>query len=248
MKTIMVGDTHLKQRAILPLVDDAVRLAQAQRVVFLGDYTDEWGSSDLEATDALGFLAEWVGQRRSEGLDVTLLLGNHDFQYLLREEGAGTHTRIMGRIRETLLSLGPVMATEVDGWLATHAGLTASWCAYFLEDPLPANAVEAAETLNDLYADEGTWGVLASCGAARGGMWYPGPLWADASELSVDHVPGIPQIVGHTPMATCTRISEPDPVIWACDTFSRTRRGYAIGDWSLLIVEDGVARPMESVC
>ena len=112
-------------------------------MVFLGDYTDEWGSSDLEATDALGFLAEWVGQRRDEGLDVTLLLGNHDFQYLLKEEGRARTPASWGKFRETLLSLGPVMAAEVDGWLATHAGLTASWCAYFLEEPLPASAAKA---------------------------------------------------------------------------------------------------------
>ena len=45
MKTLVVGDTHLKQKQILPRVDAAIAAHDVQRVAFLGDYCDDWGAS-----------------------------------------------------------------------------------------------------------------------------------------------------------------------------------------------------------
>lgn len=40
MKTVLVGDIHLKARIILPIVEKIINHYNCQRVIFLGDYTD----------------------------------------------------------------------------------------------------------------------------------------------------------------------------------------------------------------
>lgn len=47
--------------------------------------------------------------------------------------------------------------------------------------------------------------LIEYCSYYRGGTnKYAGPLWCDMRELEFVHVPGLNQIVGHTPVDTCT--------------------------------------------
>ena len=230
--TLVVGDTHLKHGIILPRVDAAIERCTADRVVGLGDDCDEWGSTGRQLLAALELFAGWVGDTHAAGVRVDLLLGNHDFQYLMGEEGPGTHVLLMDDVAALLRRLGATVAETVDGFLLTHAGLTAGWARLHLE--APADVDEAKAQLNGLFA-RGTWSdlrALSSCGTGRGGWDEPGPLWADRSELWEDAYPGISQIVGHTPLAGGEEL-------WLCDTFSLTSRMRPIGDGSMLLVEDG---------
>ena len=93
-KTLVVGDMHCKEELVLPRVDAAVEALGAGRVVFCGDYVDEWRSNALTMRDALDFFGDWVRTRRAQGLGVDLVLGNHDVQYLLRESDPGTAGRL----------------------------------------------------------------------------------------------------------------------------------------------------------
>ena len=44
MKTLVVGDLHLKQQFVLPRIDGMLAGdAEIGRVVFLGDACDDWG-------------------------------------------------------------------------------------------------------------------------------------------------------------------------------------------------------------
>lgn len=245
--TLVVGDTHVKQEIILPRVDAAVERCGAGRVVFLGDYCDEWGSTGRQLLAALELLAGWVEDARAAGVRVDLLLGNHDFQYLLGEEGPGTQVLIMDDVAALLRGLGATMAETADGFLLTHAGLTAGWARLHLD--APSGAEETKSQLNVLF-ERGAWNdlrALSSCGAGRGGWDEPSPLWADRSELWEDAYPGIDQIVGHTPVAACERMppasawarADAGEELWLCDTFSVTSRMRPIGDGGMLLVEDG---------
>lgn len=281
MGTLVVGDIHLKQRAILARADAALRETGAGRVVLLGDYCDDWGATDEWALDQLGFLVEWVQERRKQGLIVDVLVGNHDLCYLKGDLGPGTQARIMRPVRLLLERLNMQMAAEVNGFLATHAGVTATWALGEFEELSwwgVRTASQAASRLNAMFADRMRWYDLDSCGCARGGDDAPGPLWADLRELKRDPYPGLPQIVGHTPLHTCLRAcggepmgiyvgrtaaslglvpaarkDDPDtlatfgekPEIWACDTFSLTSGLRAIGDGSMLHVDDdGTVAPV----
>lgn len=245
-KALVVGDMHLKQRIILPRVEAAAALGGAGRIVFLGDYCDEWHASDRWFKEALKLFADWVRATRAKGVQVDVLLGNHDFQYLIGEKGPGTRLHLLRDVRERLLPLEPVAAADVNGFLVTHAGVTQSWADRFLDGP--TDAATAAAQLNGLYRD-GAVRELFTCGPGRGGDDVPGPFWADAEELWADALPAISQIVGHTPVRSCERM-EPAPVMagtgdacaYLCDTFSLASDRRPIGDASMLLVGTGAPK------
>lgn len=225
----------------------------AGRVVLLGDACDEWSSSDACFMDELRFFADWVERARKTGVRVDLLLGNHDFQYLLGEKGPGTHMSLMEDARDLLLGMDPVVAETVDGFLLTHGGLTGDWVDGFLD--APADAEQAKSQLNAMYESGSlsVWRTLFTCGPGRSGRGIPGPLWADRYELLEDPAVGFGQIVGHTPVDACEfwpsaldsegRSSDGESGgQWFCDTFSLVSRLWPIGDGSMLLMEDGKAR------
>lgn len=239
-KTLVVGDVHLKQEIILPRVEAAAR-AGVTRIVFLGDYCDEWHATDRQTLEALGLFADWTREMRGAGTDVVLLLGNHDLQYLMGEPGPGTRASIMGEVREALLSLKLKAAETIGCFLATHAGVTQTWADRFLDSPTGAEGLAAQ--LNGLYA-RNAFAELSACGPGRGGMSVPGPLWADAGELWSDAARGVDQIVGHSPVRSCEPMGAASAMagvgserIYLCDTFSLTSSMRPIGDASMLLVE-----------
>lgn len=164
-KTLVVGDVHLKASSILPAVDEIlVDEGPFDRVVFLGDICDEWGAEDGQMMREVEEFADWAEEQRAGGLEVDVLFGNHDFQYLLGKCGPGTHMDLMGFVRTTLFELEPQIACEVDGFLLTHAGLT----QWFVDEHLdePATAEEAAGQINGLLAERifPALETLFSCG------------------------------------------------------------------------------------
>lgn len=250
MKTIVVGDLHLKQSRILPQVERAVARHGAGRVVLCGDYVDEYGATDEDELRELTYMAGWLEARRAEGLVVDALLGNHDFAYLQGWEISGYRPVVAPSVRWMLKEMHLAVATTVGDILVTHAGLTASWarrhpevlgsCEPGQAEPATGAAEVAHAALDALYAqgpDSDGWRALFAAGPARGGWQRPGPLWADVMELLAGPVPGMRQIVGHTPLDTCTRLDAPSE-IWACDTFSCYRNGDPIGDGTGLLVDD----------
>ena len=46
MKTLLVGDLHLKSQLILPIVDNVIKDNNVKRVIFLGDYVDFPGQTN----------------------------------------------------------------------------------------------------------------------------------------------------------------------------------------------------------
>lgn len=247
-KTLVVGDIHLKAFDILAKVDGVLSEDEnIDRVVFLGDICDEWRADDSQMVREIEEFADWVEDRRADGLRVDVLFGNHDFQYLLDERGPGTHMGLVQFVGATLFQLDPQVACEVDGFLLTHAGLTQWFADEHLSEPF--DAVDAAEQLNNILAEGSRLAlkVISSRGVERGGDEAPGPLWADKCELEEDPIDAIPQIVGHTPVAAACRgevpgIGDDAAELWFCDTFSLRSDMVPIGDGSLLLVEDGVVR------
>lgn len=247
--TLVIGDVHNKEQLILPRVDAAIEIVQPSHVVFLGDYIDEWASSDADVLAALRELVWWNNSGTYAEVPKTYLWGNHDFFYLLGIELSGTHPAIREEVCDLLLKLAPRMAFETDGYLLTHAGVTHSWLARNLECNISAK--ETAFWLNEMYdtGDRLVWNLLASCGAARGGFELPGPLWADKQELMADPLHFVKQVVGHSPVSTCCNAQDllPDfkEELWFCDTLSLMRTGTPVGDGSFLVIENGTARSLD---
>ena len=135
------------------------------------------------------------------------------------------------------------LACAVGSHLCTHAGVTRAWAKRYLRDLGKRNAGAIAERLNAMLVDPDCWSALDSCPPSRGGWELPGPLWADLRDLADDPLPGISQLVGHTPVETATApwvwaADSPHTHVWACDTMSLTSTGTPIGDGSMLLVNE----------
>lgn len=243
-KTLVIGDIHLKAAKVLKRADEVLAERPGiTRVVVTGDICDEWHASNGQMMNGVEEFVEWVEGQRAEGLQVDVVFGNHDFQYLLGKPGPGTQMSLIGFVRTTLFPLGLKAACEANGFLISHAGLTQTFADEHLD--APADAQEAAEQLNVLL-DEGTldtWHALFSRGIGRGGWSIPGPLWADKWELEEDPADGIPQIVGHTPVPTVCQADRPGlegaAPLWFVDTFSLRSDGVPIGDGTMLLLDEG---------
>ena len=257
MKTLVVGDLHLKQPFVLPAIDALLAFdGEIGRVVFLGDACDDWGASEADELGAMRRYARWVAEHRGEGLAIDVLLGNHDFCYIRGKRGPGSVMTIMRELRGILEDdLQVRVACAVGPFVCSHAGLTNTWARRHMGEALPPEALAfAAEALaarlNEMLADSANWEAFDSCPPSRGGWSLPGPLWADLHDLLDDPLDGVPQIVGHTPVACVdgyvARGGSPGcKTLWACDTMSVTSLGMPIGDGSMLLVgETGLAEPV----
>lgn len=244
MKTLVVGDLHLKQQFVLPRIDGMLAGdAEIGRVVFLGDACDDWGANEADELNAMEFYAKWVREHRGRGMRIDVLLGNHDFCYVRGKRGPGSIMSIMRNLRTILEdALQAKVACAVGPYLCSHAGVTGVWAKRFLAD-VPADAVAIAQRLNEMLADSSHWGDLDSCPPSRGGWSLPGPLWADLRDMLDDALSGVPQIVGHSPVervenyASGWMTAGRDP-LWACDTMSLMSYGASIGDGSMLLVDE----------
>ena len=264
MKTIVVGDMHQKQRSILPIVDNAIRFLGARRVVLLGDYCDDY-SPNRDTTDAkkllegLEFQADWIDRTRGRGIQVDVLLGNHDMQYLIERQGPGTNLNCIIPVQRLLAQINVRIAAAVDGWLATHAGLTSQFADIVLEidtnaarsDRPSYSAESLSEQLNAAFdhalsemferGNDEELLLLNLCGPGRGGACIPGPLWASTSELTLLGMPRLNQIIGHTPVYSVRELEEQGfcgERYMACDTFSTDFDFRPLGDGSILLADE----------
>lgn len=194
-KTLVVGDMHCKEELVLPRVDAAVEALGAGRVVFCGDYVDEWRSNALTMRDALDFFGDWVRTRRAQGLGVDLVLGNHDAQYLLHEPGPGTHTALYDEVAEALLALGVRAAVTVGTSLVTHAGVTRAWANEFLDLSDGASADEVATQLNALL-DDGVRMSLRMLATAACCSWRDAPCVPSVARSSASSRGVHPRVTG----------------------------------------------------
>ena len=191
MRLLIVPDIHNH-------IDNAehwLKTQQFERVIFLGDYFDDYGDN---VTDAR-ITALWLRQRMDTTEDV-FLLGNHDAAYMFpydpQFECPG-FTRAKARgIREILRPehwRRLQLAHAEQGWLISHAGFHPSWIEEANVEKLLVRCERAMAKVR-----RGAFDFLFGAGVDRAGtQLVGGPLWMDWDSLIP--TPGINQIVGHTP-------------------------------------------------
>lgn len=128
MRVLCVGDIHVKKW----IIDRAMELSNNyDKVIFIGDYMDNWGASPSESIEILKYMKE-------VSLDpkVDCILGNHDYSYIehsVSGQSGGwnpiTYALVQSpdnkELRDWLHSLSVLLT--VDGVLYSHAGVTDSW-------------------------------------------------------------------------------------------------------------------------
>ncbi len=235
--TLFVGDLHLQASLILPLVEKAIEKHNVERVIFMGDYVDQWNQNDNDQLyiDELTLLNKFRKKLIKEGkVEPVFLIGNHDMPYLIGipEYYSVYNRQVFDKVHDLLLQLQPQIAYEVDDdFIASHAGYvqTSAW-----EIPL-----WHFKPWLYSYIDKSI--ELQKQVGRRGGFdTYGSMLWEDFGErlwrAGMKY-----QIVGHTPQKTITDLRDNITCEANCicvDTFSMNQFYNPIGDGSMLLYKD----------
>ena len=226
--TLFVGDMHLQMSLILKLVTKAINIYNIEHVVFIGDYTDQFGCIDLPNLyiDQLNLLNDWVSHYRDKDIKVTLLIGNHDIPYLInRPEYYSLKTNEFSLVSKLLWGLNMQVAVNLDNYIISHAG--------YINNTLPKSWQLETLTYNHV---EGLYDLNENVGVARGGYSKGSPVWTDfySELLPNQNVKNGIQIVGHTPVKTIEILNNGH--LFGIDTFSLDQNHNPIGDGSLLAI------------
>lgn len=206
MRIIVIGDLHgkncWKEIVKQKMPDDLI--------VFMGDYFDSWHQTPEEQ---LKNFEEIVHYKKMYPEAVTLLIGNHDFQYMEEGRGerySGYNHMFAESFRKALSENRNLLkvAKIIDGKLFTHAGVTKTWCKENGIDSdkalLSSNYADSLDNqINNLFLTKpDAFRFNRNCSEPTGNNIEQSPLWVRPESLANDKVPGLLQIVGHTRVQT----------------------------------------------
>lgn len=212
MKLIAIGDLH--GRAVWKQVD----IAGADQVIFLGDYTDS--KAGLTNAQIYKNLREIIQLKQQNPAKISLLIGNHDAQYLHFPDYrcSGFRPSAQAHLTQLFTEYAGLfqIAHQTENYLFTHAGVSNQW---FRRRKAFMNGedLRLADQLNELHHQTAAH-LLFEVGPARGGdAVCSGPVWADRSETINDYLLGYHQVVGHTPIEAITTFGDAHSSITYCD-------------------------------
>jgi hypothetical protein len=201
-KILIVPDVHGRKfwHKAEELIDEV------DLVVFLGDYLDPYPHEGITFDDAIEELGSILEFKEKYSDKVTLLVGNHDMHYIVREfmdcsrlnedYRLVMHDFFMNNIDKFQL------VHEIGNYLFSHAGVYDEW--------LTSNNL-SLEELNDFTSFiQEKWRTLEDISWYRGGYNQVGScVWADLRE-SLKHEPlhAKRHIVGHTQLESKPYISD----------------------------------------
>ncbi len=232
-KILAIGDIH--QAPNLEQIEAAIVRENPDRVIFIGDYFDQWH----DHPDHAARTARWLKKSLTDPRRVHLL-GNHDLHYLWPEAACSGFTWDKHRFIQNVLTPCDwdrlALWHYEDDWLFTHAGLSRSYAPpenYMLT----AAQILASETTDAWYSlwkrqPHWIWAVGESSGgnAAVGGL-----LWCRVGRDFIP-VPGLNQVFGHTPQKAPLLIEDKNSRNWCIDTSQLTGPSFA------LVIEGGRER------
>lgn len=187
-------------------------------MVFLGDYGDPFPDEGISLEAALGELEAIISLKRSRPEEITLLLGNHDLQYLWPDFPKTRYdyehaTRYESLFRENrdCFQLTASFPSETLTVLFSHAGVLPGWMSLNRElfgleeghldgDLLPGADLNRPNALWHDREDTLLCEALSHISVLRGGQDPFGSMvWADSREmLEAPGMPGVFQVFGHT--------------------------------------------------
>lgn len=193
MRTLIIPDLHHK----MDNADYWLRTQEYDRAIFLGDFFDDYGDDVCHAQAT----ATWV-RKRIETTEDVFLLGNHDLPYRFPDMLAAF---CPGFTQPKAWGINQIFTPEhwqrfrvahlEQGFLFSHAGFHPYWAEGLSHEELLARGEQALEK-----AAQDEFDSLLGAGLDRGGNHViGGPLWLDWETFQP--VPGLNQIVGHSPGA-----------------------------------------------
>lgn len=232
MRYTVIPDLHGKDRTWW---GDAVKNALSEenhKVVFLGDYLDDWTVPNVEMKENL---IDIIQLKQDNQTRVILLIGNHELNYWLpghvnnpyscsgyRPDMHWDFHHILSGNKDLFQ-----LAYQDKNYLWTHAGITTGWWEY--DYPFANKNLDiVAESLNNSL--DKMEPSIFQVGYTRGGFKdVGGPLWADKSETYKKPLKGLHQIVGHSKVDTVkTFTKDSDTSITYCDCLDKNNEFYTI--------------------
>lgn len=226
MKIIAIGDTH--GRDVWKKIVE--KEADADRIVFIGDYFDTFNLS-LKGHTEMNNFKEIVQLKRDNPDKVVLLIGNHDFHYMdfARESYSGYNMQFAVIFSNLLYDARDVMKIchIEEGCMFTHAGVTNRWLA---DNNITVDGInELFKTNPDAFRFYR--GDKSQCGD----NWHQSPIWVRPEALVSDAQLDYIQVVGHTHQPTVTYYNGAEPAkVILIDCLDNVHQ--------YLVVEDGVPR------
>lgn len=215
MKVAVIGDLHGK-----PCWKHLLKDNNFDKIVFLGDYSDDsWVTfTDKEIVDNLKDVIEF---KRNNNSKVELLIGNHDFQYIVGYPTASRYRKSyaceLNKIFNDNKDIFNVVYILKD-YIFTHAGITNGWINYIKKKYDIKDFTDMTKIINMVYSR-----CKEDCNIAsyrRGGMnMFAGILWADIHDLKEDGCFDYNQVVGHNRVKVNTIIEKNNHKIYMCDHF-----------------------------
>ncbi|MEI0607613.1 metallophosphoesterase [Brachyspira pulli] len=219
MKVAVIGDLHGKDcwKKLLEGKFDSF-----DKVIFMGDYSDDsWVTfTDEEISENLRNVIEF---KKNHNDNVELLIGNHDFQYIVGYPTASryrkSYAKEMHEIFNDNADLFKMIHIE-NNYIFTHAGLTNGWINYIKVqyDIKDINIDNVYNVINIVYNND-----KEDCNVVsfrRGGLnKFAGPLWADTQDLLEDAWIGYNQVVGHNRVKPGSVIKKDSYTIYMADHF-----------------------------
>lgn len=201
-KILIVPDVHGRKfwHKAEELIDEV------DLVVFLGDYLDPYPHEGIAFDDAIEELGSILEFKEKYSNKVTLLVGNHDMHYIVREFMDCSRLNEDYRLAMYDFFMNNIdkfqLVHEIGNYLFSHAGVYDKW--------LTSNNL-SLEELNDFTSFiREKWRTLEDISWYRGGYNQVGScVWADLREsLKHELLYAKRHIVGHTQLESKPYISD----------------------------------------
>jgi len=208
MRVCFIGDVHGHDEWHEPMAD---ALARGLNVVFIGDYLDSFTVDGVSIYDNLSDILE---MKRKYPDRITLLLGNHEYVYMMNKIATTTGGNsalahdyyLLLNSNWDLFDLAWGYQGEHEYYLATHAGLTNEYYKKFILPEINNLNTSIGQLASDnvvlhkmLNFFKDKFSILWQVGTRTEFPTGPGSIiWADRIELLKDPFKNINQIVGHT--------------------------------------------------
>jgi len=174
-------------------------------MIFVGDYFD---SFNISSNDQINNFLDIIELKKSSGIDVVMLIGNHDYHYMpYTQEYYSGHQKIHHFIIQNTL-LDNIehlsMCHRVDNFLITHAGISFKWLSYWYKKLYNKNLLDyesIEKIVNDIW--EHTPRAFKFTGMdPYGDSEESSPIWIRPKSLQRSNKDYLKnyyvQIVGHT--------------------------------------------------
>lgn len=242
MKYLIVGDVHNH----LYMFDDVKKLDNKynfDRIIFLGDYVDDWETDNLDSWRTLDIV---INLKNSNPNKYTFLIGNHELSYLgypCSGHRKKNEQQITQKLTDNIncFDLYTFVEFQNKHFCCSHAGFTYEYDLDVLNGKVKIGS--RGEPILEVLP------YLNMISYHRGGIHdYSSFVWADKKELEQTgrgkEIITPYQIVGHTPVHEITieqhlsKYVDADNIFIFCDTHSTYTNGFPIGDQSYLILDD----------